>query len=481
MDADTALPSRAPTATTSNESASPARRPLSLAARAAIATGFVLAGFLGLVGLTLSQANKQRALSALHDRLQNFALAYITHTDVNRYGKLLPPIDTLPDPNFSGPGSGLYAVAIGDRGFRWESSSAIGRDFSFLKPLDPGQSQFVGPIDTRMGRLYYYSYGVALDMETGKSVHLTMTVAQSEDQLEGENAVFRHTLVIWLSILGVMLIVLQLLLLRWSLTPLRKVASDMSRVERGESEQLDSQYPMELTGLTERINVFINNEREQRTRYRHTLADLAHSLKTPLAVIRSQLEAPTADEQTRRSSVLDQVRRMNELVAYQLSRAATSGRQTFASAVPIAGHAEDLVQSLEKVYADKNVLCEFDIADGAVFYGEQGDLLELLGNLLENAFKWAGHRVLLVVKMQPQAGRQRPGLLLCVEDDGPGIAQDKIEKVLQRGVRGDERVQGHGIGLSIVQDIVHAYQGELTVDRSTEFGGARFCAKLAAS
>ncbi|MFC5581771.1 ATP-binding protein [Rhodanobacter terrae] len=473
------MPSRAPTATT-NEPGSP-RRPLSLAARAAIATGFVLAGFLGLVGLTLSQANKQRALSAMQDKLQNFTFAYIANTDVNRYGKLLPPIDTLPDPNFSGPGSGLYAVAIGEHGFYWESHSAIGRDFSFLKPLEPGHSLFVGPVDTRMGRLYYYSYGAALDMEGGKSVRLTMTVAQTESQFEGQNAVFRHSLVIWLSILGVMLIVLQLLLLRWSLTPLRKVASDMSRVESGDSEQLDSQYPLELTGLTERINAFITSEREQRTRYRHTLADLAHSLKTPLAVIRSQLESTTDDELARRNSVLDQVRRMNELVAYQLSRAATSGRQTFASAVSIAGHAEDLVQSLEKVYAIKNVLCEFDIEDGAVFYGEQGDLLELLGNLLENAFKWAEHRVLLVVKMQPQPGRQRPGLSLSVEDDGPGIAAEKIEKVLQRGVRGDERVQGHGIGLSIVQDIVHAYHGDLVVDRSPEFGGARFSVRLAAS
>jgi len=481
VDADTALPSRAPTATT-NELESP-RRPLSLAARAAIATGFVLAGFLGLVGLTLSQANNERALSALHDRLQNFAIAYITNTDVNRYGnKLLPPSDTLPDPNFSRPGSGLYAVAVGEYGFHWESASAIGRDFSFLKPLQPGESQFIGPIDTRMGRLYYYSYGVALDTDDKKkSVQLTMTVAQTEAQFEGDNAVFRRTLVIWLSILGVMLIVLQLLLLRWSLTPLRKVASDMSRVERGDSEQLDSQYPLELTGLTERINAFINNEREQRTRYRHTLADLAHSLKTPLAVIRSQLESAAGDEPSRRNGVLVQVRRMDELVAYQLSRAATSGRQTFASAVPIAGHAEDLVQSLEKVYAAKNVLCEFDIDDDAVFYGEQGDLLELMGNLLENAFKWAGHRVLLIVKTQPSPGRQRPGLRLSVEDDGPGIAEDKIDKVLQRGVRGDERVQGHGIGLSIVQDIVHAYQGELVVDRSPEFGGARFSVKLAAS
>jgi two-component system sensor histidine kinase PhoQ len=329
-----------------------------------------------------------------------------------------------------------------------------------------------------MGRLYYYIHGVALDTVDGKSVRLTIMVAQTEDQLEGDNAVFRRTIVVWLSILGVMLILLQFLLLRWSLTPLRKVASDMTRVERGDSEHLDSQYPLELTGLTERINVFIDNEREQRTRYRHTLADLAHSLKTPLAVIRSQLESPGVDDASRRSGVLDQVRRMDDLVAYQLSRAATSGRQTFASAVPIAGHAEDLVQSLEKVYAAKNVLCEFEIDERAVFYGEQGDLLELMGNLLENAFKWAGHRVLLVAKAQPSSTRQRPGLWLSVEDDGPGIAEDKIEKVLQRGVRGDERVQGHGIGLSIVQDIVHAYKGELMVDRSPEFGGARFSVTL---
>jgi two-component system sensor histidine kinase PhoQ len=101
-----------------------------------------------------------------------------------------------------------------------------------------------------------------------------------------------------------------------------------------------------------------------------------------------------------------------------------------------------------------------------------------MGNLLENAFKWASHRVLLVVKILPQAGRQRPGLQLSVEDDGPGIPDEKVEKVLQRGVRGDERVQGHGIGLSIVQDIVRAYRGELTVDRSPEYGGARFSVKL---
>ncbi|MBD8898912.1 ATP-binding protein [Rhodanobacter sp. DHG33] len=466
------MPSPVPTATSEP---SP-RRPLSLAARSAITTGLVLAAFLGLVGVAMSVARKGTALNNLQERLQDSAVAdIITHTDVDRYGRLLPP--DSPPQKFSQPGSGLYAVILGPDGYRWKSNSALDSNFSFLQPLQPGDHLFAGPVDTRMGRVYYYARGVSFDSLDGtRSTPATVMVAQTEQQLEGENAVYQRTLALWLSILGVMLIVLQLLLLRWSLTPLRKVSSDMSRVERGDSDHLDSQYPLELTGLTERINAFINSEREQRTRYRHTLADLAHSLKTPLAVIRSQMES--ASDDSARRGVLDQVRRMDELVAYQLARAATSGRQTFAAAIPIASHAEDLVQSLEKVYAAKNVLCEFDIEDGASFHGELNDLLELMGNLLENAFKWTRHHVLLVVQKQPQHGRPRPGLLLSVEDDGPGIAEEKIEKVLQRGVRGDERVQGHGIGLSIVQDIVRAYRGELVVDRSPDFGGARFSVKL---
>lgn len=441
-----------------------------------MATGLALAGFLGIIGVTLSQAKYQTAQSGLRDRLENDVLAYLAGTDVGRNGRLLMPYSS-PDPSFARPGSGLYAVAIGEDGFHWESSSAIGRDFSFLSKLEPGETRFVGPIDTRMGRLYYYSYGVTFDAPDDRTVPITFTVAQTEDQFKGENATYRRSLIIYLSTLGVMLIAMQMLLLRWSLTPLRKVAADMSRVERGKSDFLDSQYPLELTGLTGRINSFIESEREQRTRYRNTLSDLAHSLKTPLAVIRSRLES-SSDAPVLTHDVLDQVRRMDELVAYQLARAATTGRQPFASAIPIAGHAEDLVQSLEKVYAAKNVLCEFDIDEGVAFYGEQGDLLELMGNLLENAFKWSGHRVLLVIKAQPQPGKQRPGLLLSVEDDGPGIEPDQVDRILQRGVRGDERVQGHGIGLSIVQDIVRAYQGELAVDRSAELAGARFSVNL---
>src|SRR5688500_14511383 len=126
------------------------------------------------------------------------------------------------------------------------------------------------------------------------------------------------------------------------------------------------------------------------------------------------------------------------------------------------------------------VLCEFECDPDARFYGEQGDLMELLGNLLENAFKWARHRVLLTVSRTGPIGARRRGLEIVVEDDGPGIPENEVERMLQRGQRGDERVQGHGIGLAIVRDIVRAYRGDLVVARSTAFGGASFTLRFGA-
>ncbi|QWT18770.1 GHKL domain-containing protein [Bacillus sp. NP157] len=459
------------------DTASPTkRRPLSLAARAALATGFALAAFLGLTGLAQNKANYASELSAMHDRLHNYAIAYITGTDITRGGKVTTP-DSQPNPDFSRPGSGLYAVIVGNDNFRWESSSTLDRNFNFdfVRMLKPGETAFE-PVETRNGRLYVFSYGVSLDSTEKRSVPLTFAVAQTEDQFERQVATYRRTQFLWLAMLGMMLMLLQLFLLRWSLLPLRRVSSDLAHIERGTRDHLDGPYPVELTVLTRRLNAFIDSEREQRSRYRDTLADLAHSLKTPLAVVRSQLET-NSDARTLRGDILDQVRKMDEIVAYQLSRAATSGRRTIATEEPIAGHAEDLVQSLEKVYAAKNVLCEFELDEGVAFPGEQGDLLELMGNLVENAFKWATHRVLLTVRAV-HMGKGRNGLELIVEDDGPGIPDEKIEKILQRGVRGDERVQGHGIGLSIVQDIIKAYQGTLHVDRSEELGGARFSVRI---
>jgi two-component system sensor histidine kinase PhoQ len=251
------------------------------------------------------------------------------------------------------------------------------------------------------------------------------------------------------------------------------VAQDLTRVEHGERERLSGDYPTELSGLASNLNDFIDSEREHLQRYRNTLADLAHSLKTPLAVLRSQLESSGTPEQLR-WTVVEQVGRMDEIVAYQLSRAATSGHTTFAAPIAIGPCAEEVVNSLEKVYASRKILCEFEIDPAARFYGEQGDLLELLGNLLENGFKWANNRVLFTARPLDIRGAKRVGVEMIIEDDGPGIPDDKVEHYLQRGVRGDERVQGYGIGLAIVQQLIKAYRGTMKVTHSSALGGAAF-------
>ncbi len=449
------------------------RRPLSLAARSTLATVLVLVAFLSLAGLALDRAYYEGARSGLQDRLQGYVYALLAGTDVNRGGRVLLP-DTMPNADFLRPGSGLYAIVNGKNGFHWESPSAIGRSLPLEMRLTPGRPVFRGPLQTDVGEVYVYSLGVVYETPSHQPVHLVFSVAQTQTQFEQQLAVYRRTLFLWLFGLGLVLVILQLLLLRWSLSPLRRVSMDLSRIEHGDSESLTGRYPFELSALTHSLNAFIHGEREHLARYRNTLADLAHSLKTPLAVIRARLESADVAEDLHRD-IAAQVRRMDELVAYQLSRAATSGHQTFATPVPVLPHAEDLVQSLEKVYASKGVLCEFDIDEGeCLFYGEQGDLLELMGNLLENAFKWSRHRVLLSIHAIPARGRGRPGLEITVEDDGPGIADDQIEFVLQRGVRGDERMHGHGIGLGIVQDIVKAYHARLDVAASGELGGASF-------
>ena len=259
---------------------------------------------------------------------------------------------------------------------------------------------------------------------------------------------------------------------------MRLVIDELKRVQRGQASRMSEQHPRELEPLTESINAFIESERENLDRQRNTLADLAHSLKTPLAVLHSRLDDPNPDPEVLRGEVRTQVQRMNDIVSYQLARAASRGHALFAQPVAIQPHAEQIVTSLEKVYAAKGVLCEFDLDEGMQFYGEPGDLQELLGNLLENAFKWAKSRVLLTVKPTACETGRRPGLLVAVDDDGPGIPPEKVALILQRGVRGDERVHGHGIGLAIVQDLVRAYRGELQVKASAELGGARFEAHL---
>ncbi|WP_233275224.1 ATP-binding protein [Pseudoxanthomonas suwonensis] len=444
-----------------------------------MAASIGLVAFLMLAGVALDRSFAETAQNNLRQRLKAYAMAYADNIDFGRDGSLYTP-EVGPDPRFHRPGSGLYAEVVLPDG-RWASMSAEGP----LLPegeatLNPREERFEGPlpvtqIDGSRGEVYRYGIGLVWG-ERGPDAEFPYTIYVMEDTqtLDAQVRVFRGALWMNLGSAGLILLLLQAVILQWSLRPLQRVITELTRVQRGQLQRMSGHHPRELEPLTESINALIDSERENLERQRNTLADLAHSLKTPLAVLRTQLDSGAADTPLRQE--LDtQLRRMNDLVSYQLARAASGGHKLFSAPVPIESTAEEIVRGLEKVYTRKGVLCEFDIAADARFYGEAGDLQELLGNLLENAFKWAKHRVVLTARPGPVTSpNRRAGLLLAVDDDGPGIAPEDVAKVLQRGVRGDERVQGHGIGLSIVQDLVRDYRGELQVTRSQELGGARF-------
>jgi two-component system sensor histidine kinase PhoQ len=165
---------------------------------------------------------------------------------------------------------------------------------------------------------------------------------------------------------------------------------------------------------------------------------------------------------------------MDRIVAYQLQRASTSGRTRLAAPQPLRPAVERMLAALTKVYGDKRIATEVVVDAGVRFRGDEGDLTELLGNLLDNAFKWGRTRVR--VSAEADGGR----LTLSVEDDGPGVAPEQAQSVLERGVRADQSVPGQGIGLAVVRDIVDAYDGELRIERSG-LGGARITLVLPAA
>lgn len=458
-------------------------RPRSLQARQLLATSLFLVAFLALAGYALDRAFLKTARDNLRERLESYALSLARDGDFARDGTFVEPYD-MPDARFGRPGSGLYAEVVFPNG-HWDSESAQGPSLPAAPLLPARSTRFEGPLPMRVidgdaGEVYRYGLGLIWSNDENKAAEFPYTIYIYEDTsaLSEQVGVFRAALWRYLGGAGLILLLLQGGILRWSLLPMRQVIDELKRVQRGQASRMSEQHPRELEPLTDSINAFIQSERETLDRQRNTLADLAHSLKTPLAVVRSKLDDPTADAPALRDEVRTQVQRMNDIVSYQLARAASRGHALFAQPIPIQSHAEQIVTSLEKVYASKGVLCEFELDEGMQFYGEPGDLQELLGNLLENAFKWAGSRVLLTVKSIPCDGGRRPGSLIAVDDDGPGIPPEKVALVLQRGVRGDERVHGHGIGLAIVQDLVRAYRGELEVKASEELGGARFEVRL---
>jgi two-component system, OmpR family, sensor histidine kinase PhoQ len=443
---------------------------MSLRRRVVLSTSAVLTLFVLLTSLALERAVRDTAQSAREERLQAQVLLLMAAGEEEQDGLVFP--NALAESRLTLPGSGLYANVLNALGDPiWKSPSAVGTDAPLPLPLAPGQRRFERMSGEDGQDYLVFAFGVS--WATGPVPQdYTFVVAEDSSAFESVVVQFRTSLTGWLGAMSLLMLLMLVLILRWGLKPLRRVAAEVAAVERGDQSQIQGRYPAEIHALTGNLNALLAHERARQRRLDNTLGDLAHSLKTPLAVMRGAIDegqiTQPVDELLR-----EQLVRMGYIVEYQLQRARTGGQQaaTLAPPIPVRRTAERLIASLTKVHRDKQVTVKLEIDSETLFRGVEGDLLEMLGNLLENAFKWCRQRI--HVSSQVRSG----ALLLNVDDDGPGIPATQVARLLERGARADEAMPGHGIGLAVVREICEAYGGELLVMRSS-LGGARFQLRL---
>jgi two-component system sensor histidine kinase PhoQ len=433
----------------------------------------VLVVFFGLTVFLLDVLFRHAAERSLREVLDAQMVALVAAADPDGPESVAPTAQL--DTRFDTPGSGLYAeIRSGSGETIWRSQSTIGTAVQFGPPLEGGERRFTfTEVPDTSTSLAVSSRGIVWDLH-GTAARFTFSVASSLAAYDEQVAAFRQQLVGWFAGVALLFVAALALLLRWLSQPIRRLEHEIKQVEAGEREALGEAWPQELVAVTSNLNALLEGERQRIKRYRDTLGNLAHSLKTPLAVMRQSLG--DADGAVR--TTLDaEIERMSGIIEHQMKRAATSGGVLLGQQpVDLAPVVSDLRVALLKVYGNKDLLFETSIAAGTQFIGDRADIIELLGNLLDNACKWSRARVRMVASVDAMAD-SRTALGIVIEDDGPGIAAGDRAKVLKRGNRADETTPGHGLGLSMVHDTVALYGGHMRIDESA-LGGARFHLEL---
>ncbi|WP_455199448.1 ATP-binding protein [Kaarinaea lacus] len=444
---------------------------MSLNLRVLLAASAILSSFFGLAGITLDQLYRDDAEQALEERLQGHIYQLIAVGSLDSNGNLTMPVD-VPDSRFSDANFGMYAqVASNDRNWQWRSVSMEGMKIDLPQRLSRTEhvsERLTGPSGEQ---LYSFSYGVVWSDISDPRQAYTFTVVQDLENFNKELSLFRRSLWGTLGGVAVLLLAVQGTILRWGLLPLKQAADELAAIEAGSQTRLQGDFPPELKGLTGNINALLEHHYEHLERYRKTLGDLAHSLKTPLAILQSAVENKNQDQDL--SEVIEeQVERMNQITGYQLQRAAASGLTALTAPIMVNELIRKVMSGLQKVYADKRVETNYETMEPIEYHADEGDLMEIVGNLADNAFKWCNKKVYITAENKVRSQDNQWDLLIEVEDDGTGVPSEMVNYVMKRGHRADENIPGHGIGLSIVSDIVRVYGGIMEIGKS-QWGGAK--------
>jgi signal transduction histidine kinase len=430
----------------------------SLQLRLNIGLLFSLLAVFVLLWVMVSTSIRDLAEDYMASRLQHDTKALLAAVKIAPGGDVLFD-HSRPDAIYSQPFSGHYfSIQVGRQTIRsrslWDQDleiNAVNSGEIISKHTDGPRGQPLFVITTAF--------------EKGGQ-KITIAIAEDLTAIEKDIAGFQAGFALLALGLLLLLIVLQTLILRLGMRPLANIRHEVKLLERGERDHLSHDVPDEVRPLIGEINHLLQVLGTRLQRSRNALGDLAHAMKKPLTVL-SQL---TQDEHLRQTpelkkTIAAQVGAMQRTTDHILKRARLAGEGPVNTLCDITAEVPLLIETLRKMHAPRSINVELHITEGIEIRADREDLLELLGNLMDNAFKWAKEKIHLSIK--PTAGQVQ----ITIEDDGPGVPAEAIEKLAERGARLDEQTEGHGLGLAIVQDIVELYNGSITMGRSVQLQG----------
>ena len=304
---------------------------------------------------------------------------------------------------------------------------------------------------------------------------ISLAIAEELTTLEEHLDRFHRRIVLVTGALFVLLIIIQRMIVNHSLKPLQRMEQACRELETGSIEQVPEDVPTEVRPLAREINRLVTVMQGRLVRSRNALGNLAHGLKTPLSLLTQFVDDRRSgvDEDGRREA-RDSVERIQSIIDRELKRARLAGPTSAGQLFRMDTEIADITGMLGKIYADKQLEYRIDLRQKQIQFGDREDMLELIGNLLDNASKWAKGQVTFTASLDED-------LHISVEDDGPGIPEAEYEQLTTRGVRLDESTQGSGLGLAIIQDIVDHYEGHMHFSTSRTLGGLRVDIRLPAA
>ena len=442
----------------------------SLRSRLVVGTLCWVIATVAIAGWALGRLFREHVAAQFHAELRTHLDQLTANIALDANGR---PLLTLPlsDPRLSRPYSGCYWQVDGfgqGEGLKgqlrsrslWDHVLSVPQD----KPADGEihQHRIAGPDGQMLGMVERTIH--IDDAADGKSRSFRLIAAADETQMT--EPVERFHGVLWLS-LGVLVAGLALAVLMQvvvGLAPLGKLRRGLERIGKGEAQRIEGDYPAEIAPLVDEFNSVLEQNAAVVERARTQAGNLAHALKTPLSILANStggLDDPLA------RTVREQVAGARRQIDYHLARAQAAANRLPGTRTALAPVIDGLMRAMHRLHAEQALdLAVQPMADAPCFHGDVHDLQEMLGNLLENACKWARHRV------EVNAGVAKGGLWITIDDDGKGLPAAQRSAVLQRGVRADEQVPGSGLGLAIVSDLAQLYGGSVSLEDSP-LGGLR--------